>query len=72
MDNRKRQTIVFLGFMTMLVAVFLFIYVFNNTPPPQGPEVNVSTGNQTGIIGDAIGGWKGMISDAQKGMNAVT
>lgn len=75
MDSRQRQIILFLGFMSLLAIAFLFMFVYNSPPVDttgETVEEPVNQTNKSGVVHDAVQGWKGLIDDFGSGMDAFT
>lgn len=75
MNSRKRQMLIFVGFMTLFVIVFLFMFVYNPAPidtSSDSAEETVNETNKSGIIHASIEGWKAAMNDFGKGSSVAT
>ena len=75
MDSKQRQMVLFIGFMGLLAVAFLFMFVYNSPPvdtTDDSVEEPVNQTNKSGVVHDAVQGWKGIIDDFGTGMDAYT
>lgn len=74
MNSKQRQIILFIGFMCLLAIAFLFMFVYNSPPvdiTDDTADEPVNQTNKSGVVHQAVQGWKAIIDDFGSGMEAV-